>query len=45
NPGLSAIQAAIYPAQTTYLFFRARCDGSGRHDFSETYEEHLSKGC
>lgn len=45
NPGLSAIQAVIYSSETPYLYFRARCDGSGRHEFSVTYEEHLSKGC
>ncbi len=45
NPGLSSIQAVIYSADTNYLYFRAACDGSGRHEFSETYEEHLTKGC
>lgn len=45
NPGLSALQAVAYPAQTPYYFFRARCDGSGLHDFSETFEQHLQSGC
>lgn len=45
NPSISALQAVAYPAQTTYFFFRARCDGSGLHNFSETFEEHLQNGC
>lgn len=45
NPALSAIQAVAFPAQTPYYFFRARCDGSGRHIFARTYEEHLSNAC
>jgi UPF0755 protein len=45
NPGLSALQAVAYPAQTPYFFFRARCDGSGLHNFSETFEQHLQNGC
>lgn len=38
-PGLAAIQAAARPAQTDYLYFVARGDGS--HKFSETIDEHL----
>jgi UPF0755 protein len=45
NPGLSALKAVASPAQTPYYFFRARCDGSGLHLFSETYEEHLNNSC
>ncbi len=45
NPALSAIQAVAYPAQTPYYFFRARCDGSGLHNFSETFDEHLLNAC
>ncbi len=39
NPGLRAIHAALHPAQTSYLFFVARGDGS--HAFSRTADEHL----
>ncbi len=39
-PGLSSIQAALQPAQHSYLFFVAIPDGSGRHVFAETFEEH-----
>lgn len=45
SPGLSALQAVANPAQTSFLYFRARCDGSGFHNFSETYEQHLANGC
>jgi UPF0755 protein len=45
NPGLGALQAVAYPAQTNYFYFRARCDGSGRHAFAVTYEEHLKNAC
>jgi UPF0755 protein len=45
NPGLSALRAVAFPADTPYFYFRARCDGSGYHDFAETFEEHLSNGC
>lgn len=38
NPGLSSIKAVLYPADTDYLFFVARGDGS--HHFSNTFREH-----
>lgn len=38
NPGLSAIKAALYPRETTFLFFVA--DGTGNHFFSTTLAEH-----
>ncbi|MDP9053302.1 MAG: endolytic transglycosylase MltG [Acidobacteriota bacterium] len=40
NPGLSAMQAALMPAATRYLYFVARADGSGRHNFSESLLQH-----
>jgi UPF0755 protein len=45
NPELSSIQAVLHPEQSDYLYFRAKCDGSGYHDFSFTYDEHRSKSC
>jgi len=45
NPSLSALRAVAFPAETPYYFFRARCDGSGLHIFSITFEEHLQSGC
>lgn len=40
NPGVSAIQAAIHPAQTNYLYFVADGSGSGHHRFAATLDEH-----
>jgi len=45
NPSLKSMQAVIYSADTKYLYFRAKCDGSKTHNFSVTYEEHLGYGC
>ncbi|MGJ3241005.1 MAG: endolytic transglycosylase MltG [Anaerolineae bacterium] len=45
NPSLSAIRAAVYPAESNYLFFRARCDGSNYHNFAVSFDEHLANGC
>ncbi|MCD6519023.1 MAG: endolytic transglycosylase MltG, partial [Anaerolineae bacterium] len=39
NPGLASIKAVLEPAQTEYLFFYHKGDGS--HAFAVTYEEHL----
>jgi UPF0755 protein len=41
NPGIESIRAVLFPAQHDYLYFVALPDGSGRHAFSQTYEEHL----
>ena len=41
NPGIGAIIAVIRPASTEYLYFVARCDGSERHDFGETLDQHM----
>jgi UPF0755 protein len=45
NPGLESLRAVAFPASTTYLYFRAQCDGSGRHFFAETFEEHEMNAC
>ena len=45
NPSLGALQAVANPADTPYFYFRAACDGSGRHAFALTYEEHLGNDC
>ncbi len=41
SPSLASLRAVVYPAETDYLYFYARQDGSGTHAFAETYEEHL----
>ena len=38
NPGLSALKAAIHPADSNFLYFVA--DGEGRHIFTRNNEEH-----
>ncbi|HET9910365.1 MAG TPA: endolytic transglycosylase MltG [Anaerolineales bacterium] len=45
NPSLGALRAVAFPEETTYYYFRAKCDGSGSHEFSETFDEHLQYEC
>ena len=45
NPGSRALRAVAFPAQSPYYYFRAICDDSGSHTFSETFDEHLGKAC
>jgi UPF0755 protein len=42
SPSLEALRAAFFPEPHELLFFFARDDGSHRHVFSRTYDEHLS---
>jgi UPF0755 protein len=41
NPGRDSLAAAIHPADTDYLYFVLRPDGSGAHNFSKSISEHL----
>ncbi len=41
NPGWDSVRAALWPAQSTALFFLALDDG--HHTFSNTYREHTNK--
>jgi UPF0755 protein len=45
NPSIEALRAVAFPAESTYLYFRAKCDGTGYHEFSETFDEHLANEC
>ncbi len=45
NPGLKSLEAVASPADTPYYYFSARCDGSGYHNFTQTFEEHLQNLC
>jgi len=36
NPGVASMAAVLHPAQTDFLYFVARADGSGGHNFSAT---------
>ncbi len=38
NPGAAALKSVLYPAQTEFLYFVARRDGT--HQFSRTLKEH-----
>ncbi len=38
NPGIEALKAVLYPADTSYIFFVSKNDG--RHHFSKTLSEH-----
>jgi UPF0755 protein len=40
NPGVASLKAALAPAETGYLYFVAKPDGSGGHQFSETIAQH-----
>ena len=44
-PGLSSLEAVGTPIEINYLYFRAACDGSGRHQFAETFAQHLQNAC
>lgn len=41
NPGLIAIEAAIYPEKSDYLYFLTPLDGSRVH-YAKNYQEHLN---
>jgi UPF0755 protein len=40
NPGLNAIRSVLTPQVTPYLYFVAKADGSGGHNFSASLEQH-----
>ncbi len=41
NPGIAAIEAVLYPEETSYFYFYANTDTLVTY-FAETYEEHLA---
>ncbi len=45
SPGLDSLRAVAFPLSTTEFYFRALCDGSGRHAFAETFEQHQLNAC
>jgi UPF0755 protein len=45
SPGANALKAIAFPESSSYLYFRAACDGSGRHVFAQTFEEHVRNAC
>lgn len=40
SPGLLSIEAALYPAETDYMFYVTKKDGTAEHYFANTYAEH-----
>lgn len=40
SPGKLAIESALYPDETEYLYFVVKKDGNGTHVFSKTLDEH-----
>jgi UPF0755 protein len=45
SPSLAALEAVADPVPSTYYYYRAACDGSGRLNFAETYIQHLANAC
>lgn len=42
SPGAAALEAAVAPADVPFLYFVAVGDGSGKHRFAVSYDEHLA---
>lgn len=40
SPSLKSIEAALYPADTEYLYYVTKKDGSNQHLFAITYKQH-----
>lgn len=40
-PDISAIDAVLQPEKHNYIYFCANTNGSGYHQFAESYEEHM----
>ena len=41
NPGKDSLQAALQPAETKFLYFVARANGGGAHQFSADSDSHV----
>jgi len=44
-PSLEALRAVAFPQASDFFFFQAACDGSGKHVFALTLEEHVANNC
>ena len=40
NPGLTALNASVNTPKTPYYFFQVENEATGKHVFTETFEEH-----
>ena len=45
NPGLAALRAVAFPADSPYYYFSAKCDDSGYHNFAQTFQEQVQNLC
>jgi len=45
SPDPAIVEAAAYPERTDFYYFRAKCDNTPYHNFSRTFEEHVSYAC
>jgi UPF0755 protein len=45
EPGTASLEAVAHPSRSSYYFFQAKCDGSGLHNFSETFAQHQQNNC
>ena len=43
-PGRVALKAALFPAESDYLYFRLIDQASGKHYFSRTFDDHIRAG-
>jgi UPF0755 protein len=43
-PGAVALNAALHPAESEYLYFRLVDSAAGRHYFSKTFDDHIRAG-
>lgn len=41
SPSAESIEAALFPEEHNFLYFVAKGDGSGEHNFSKNYAQHL----
>ncbi len=41
NPGFASLKSAASPRETDYLYFVAKWDGSGEHEFAKSNREHV----
>lgn len=41
SPGKASLEAVLEPAQTNYFYSVAKKDGSGKHVFARTHQEHV----
>ena len=42
NPGATALSAAFHPAKSDYYYFVLKDPDAGRHEFTKSFDEHLS---